>query len=65
MSPSIPSPRRSARRAPCTVHRTNGSQVVRISVEYPDADRRIVTTYRFGPDGQPVQTARIVYTRRK
>jgi hypothetical protein len=52
-------------RAARTVHRTNGSQVVRISAEYPDADRRIVTTYRFGTDGQPVQTARIVYTRRK
>ncbi len=52
-------------RASRTVHRTNGSQVVRISVEYPDVDRRIVTTYRIGPDGQPIQTARIVYTRRK
>jgi hypothetical protein len=48
-----------------TIQRTNGSQVVRISAEYPDTDRRIVTTYRFGPDGQPVQTARIVYTRKK
>jgi hypothetical protein len=48
-----------------TVQQTNGSQVVRISVEYPDADRRIVTTYRLTPDGQQVQTARIVYTRKK
>jgi hypothetical protein len=46
-----------------TVQQTNGSQVVRISVEYPD--RRIVTTYRLTPDGQQVQTARIVYTRKK
>jgi hypothetical protein len=48
-----------------TVQRTNGSQVVRVSVEYPDADKRIVTTYRLGPDGQQVQMARIVYTRRQ
>jgi hypothetical protein len=48
-----------------TVQRTNGSQVVRISVEYPAPDQRIVTTYRLSPDGQQVQTARIVYTRRQ
>jgi hypothetical protein len=54
-----------AARGPRTIQRTNGSRVDRISVEYPDPDRRIVTTYRVGPDGQQVQTARIVYTRRK
>lgn len=59
-----PVPQASQREAR-TVQRTNGSQVVRISVEYPDADRRIVTTYRLSPDGQQVQSARIVYTRRK
>jgi hypothetical protein len=48
-----------------TVQLTNGSQVARISVEYPDADKRIVTTYRLSPDGRQVQTARIVYTRRQ
>jgi hypothetical protein len=48
-----------------TIQRTDGSQVVRISVEYPDADRRIVTTHRLGSDGQQVQTARLVYTRRQ
>ena len=48
-----------------SVQRTNGSLTMRISVEYPDADRRIVTTYRLAPDGQQMQTARIVYTRRK
>jgi hypothetical protein len=53
-----------SQRATRTVQRTNGSQVIRISVEYPDVDRRIVTTYRLAPDGQQVQTARIVYTRR-
>src|SRR5215213_11214146 len=59
-----PVPQASPREAR-TVQRTNGSQVVRISVEYPDADKRIVTTYRLSPDGQQVQTARIVYTRRQ
>jgi hypothetical protein len=54
-----------SQRAARTVQRTNGAQVVRISVEYPDEDRRIVTTYRLGPDGQPKRAARIVYTRRK
>jgi hypothetical protein len=48
-----------------TIQRTDGSQVVRISVEYPDADNRIVTTYRLSPDGRQVQTGRIVYTRRQ
>ena len=48
-----------------TVQLTNGSQLARISVEYPDTDKRIVTTYRLSPDGQQVQTARIVYTRRQ
>lgn len=56
-----PAPQASQR----TVQRTNGSQVDRVSVEYPDADKRIVTTYRLSPDGQQVQTARIVYTRRQ
>ena len=48
-----------------SVQRTNGSLTMRISVDYPDVDRRIVTTYRITPDGQQVQTARIVYTRKK
>jgi hypothetical protein len=48
-----------------TVQRTNGSLTMRVSVDYPDVDRRIVTTYRIAPDGQQLQTARIVYTRKK
>jgi hypothetical protein len=59
-----PAPQASQRGAR-TVQLTNGSQVARISVEYPNADKRIVTTYRLSPDGRQVQTARIVYTRRK
>jgi hypothetical protein len=58
----VPQP---SQRGARTVQRTNGSQVVRISVEYPEPDERIVTTYRLSPDGQQVQTARIVYTRRR
>jgi hypothetical protein len=48
-----------------TAQMTNGSRAVRISVDYPDPDRRIVTTFSIGPDGKEIQTARIVYTRRR
>ena len=48
-----------------TIQRTNGIRTMRISVDYPDPDRRIVTTYSIGSGGQEVQTARIVYTRRQ
>ena len=52
-------------RASRTIQRTNGSLPARISVEYPDPDRRIVTTFGIGPDGQQMQLGRVVYTRRK
>jgi hypothetical protein len=48
-----------------TIQRTNGARAMRISVDYPDANRRIVTTYSIGASGQEIQTARIVYSRRK
>jgi hypothetical protein len=48
-----------------TVQATNGSRTMRISAEYPDANRRIVTTFTIAPDGQEAQAARIVYTRRR
>jgi hypothetical protein len=47
-----------------TVQATNGSRTMRISAEYPDANRRIVTTFTIDANGQAIQTARIVYTRR-
>jgi hypothetical protein len=48
-----------------TVQATNGFRTMRISAEYPDANRRIVTTFTIAPDGQENQAARIVYTRRQ
>jgi hypothetical protein len=34
-------------------------------VEYPDADRRVMTMFMTMPDGKEMQTMRISYTRRK
>ena len=50
---------------PRTMLRSTGPVTLRLSVEYPDVDRRIVTSYTIAPDGKETQAARIVYTRRK